>query len=76
MQLYAQEASDVLVNEERQLEAIVARCSARFDASVAETEVLIEVTFLFDRPSEGRCSIARQGAPMEPAATFQPTPSS
>lgn len=75
IQLYAQEASDVIVNDERQLEAVVARCNGRFDVSEGATAVRIEVTFLFDTAGEGRCSIARLGEPMEPATTFGPTPS-
>jgi hypothetical protein len=75
IQLYAQEASDVIVNDQRQLEAVVARCNGRFDVSEGATTVLIEVTFLFDAAGEGRCSIARLGSPMEPAITFEPTPS-
>ena len=75
IQLYAQEASDVIVNDERQLEAVVARCNGRFDVSEGTTTVLIEVTFLFDAAAERRCSIARLGSPMEPAITFGPTPS-
>lgn len=73
LQFYAQEASDVMVNDERQLEAVVARCDGRFDVSEGATAVRIEVTFLFDTAGDGRCSIARLGAPMEPATTFGPT---
>lgn len=65
----------MFVNGERQLEAVVARCSARFDVSEGAPEVLIEVTFRFDAAGDDRCSIARLSAPMEPAVTFGPTPS-
>lgn len=75
IQLYAQQASDVIVNDERQLEAVVARCNARFDVGDDETQVAIEVTFTFDDPDLGACSLGRHGAPMEPAITFAPTPS-
>lgn len=75
IQLYAQHVSDVRVNDERQLEAVVARCNARFDVDEDEREVVIEVAFTFEDPDEGLCSLARLGAPMEPALTFAPTPS-
>lgn len=75
IQLYAQ-ASDVIVNEERQLEAVMARCSARFDVADGDNHVRIEVTFIFDAPGEGDCSVARLGEPMEPAFTSGPTPPS
>lgn len=75
IQLYAQQASDVMVNDERQLEAVVARCNARFDASDSDTRVLIEVAFTFDAPGEGTCTILRMGELMEPGFTFAPIPS-
>lgn len=75
IQLYAQHVSDVRVNDERQLEAVVARCNARFDVAEDERQVLIEVAFTFEDPDDGQCSLARLGAPMEPAITFAPTPS-
>jgi len=75
IQLYAQQVSDVRVNDERQLEAIVARCDARFDVADGERQVALEVEFTFDDPDHGTCSFARSGAPMEPAFTFAPMPS-
>jgi hypothetical protein len=75
IQLYAQQASDAIVNDERQLEAVVARCNARLSVDAREAAVELEVEFIFDEPGEGRCSIARHRAPMEPAFTFAPAPS-
>lgn len=76
IQLYAQQVSDVVVNDERQLEAVVARCNARISVAESETAVELEVefAFAFDEPGVGRCSITRRGAPMEPAFTFAPAP--
>lgn len=75
IQLYAQ-ASDVIANGERQLEDVMARCSARFDVADGDTQVRIEVTFTFDPSGEGHCSTAPLGEPMEPVFTSGPTPSS
>lgn len=74
IQFYAQQASEVIGNDERQLEAVVARCNARLSVDASETLVELDVEFIFDEPGEGRCSIARHGAPVEPAFTFAPAP--